>query len=96
VRGIHFGLATLRQRAARFPPMADVSVGNGNEQNMMPFRGPHGSRAAGLEFAIVRVRTEADNAELAIVRWRFNGGVKTGRLEQSQKQCTAEERPSKE
>src|SRR5262249_24545610 len=64
----HFGRAALGERTAGDPPVADVTVGDGDELDMMSKRGPLRRSAGYLDFAIVGMRPERDDAELPIVR----------------------------
>ena len=63
---LDFGLAADGERAARLAPVADVAVGHGDEEHVMPELGPARGRAAGLNLAVVGMRAERDDAELAI------------------------------
>ena len=79
------------KRTARFAPMADVAVGHGDKKHMMPFGGPHRGGAAGLQFAVIRVRAETYNPQLAIVRGdgdAINRGTGNMRRKQESQQTT--------
>ncbi len=60
---LDFLVAALGERAAGHPPVADVAVGDRDERYRVPAGGPHRRDAAGLQFAIVRVGAEGDDAE---------------------------------
>src|SRR5262252_3846020 len=55
--------------------MADVAVGDRDEFDVMAFRGPHRPRPADRQLAIVGVRAEGYDAQLAVVRLRPGGGL---------------------
>ncbi len=63
---LHLGLAPLGQRFAGFTPVTNVAVGDGDEFHMVAGRRPQRCRAAGFDLAVVGVRSEADDAELAV------------------------------
>ena len=60
-------LAPQRQRPAGLAPMADVAVGHGNKFDVMALARPQRADPAGLQFAIVRMRAETDDAQLAVI-----------------------------
>ncbi len=68
--GLDLGLAAARQGAAGVAPVADVAVGHGDELDVVPLRPPQDGDAAGLQFAIVRMGPETEDAQLAVVRRR--------------------------
>jgi len=64
---IDFHFSAQGERSSRLAPMANVTIGHGNKQDVVPFSGPHRTRAAGLKFAIIRVCAKADDAQLTVV-----------------------------
>src|SRR4030095_16050751 len=69
---VHFGLASLGQRAAGLAPMADVSVCYGDKKHVMPLFGPQGRSASCLNLAVVRENPEGSEAKFAIFRRHLN------------------------
>src|SRR5207245_8801198 len=65
---LNFGGSATRQRSARFAPVTNVAVGDGDKFDMMSLGGPHGGRSARLQFAIVRMSAKTNDAQLAVVR----------------------------
>src|SRR5207244_11677137 len=64
---LHLGLASARQRAARVPPMANIAVGHGHEFDVVSFRRPQDGRPSRLQFAVIGMGPEAEDAQLAVV-----------------------------
>ena len=62
-----FFRAAASQWAAGITPMPDVTVGHREQFHLMAFGRPHRRDPARLQFAIVRVGTEANDAQLTIV-----------------------------
>ena len=67
---VDLGFAAEGEGAAGFAPVADVAVGHGHEEHVVAGGGPARGGAADLEFAIIRVRAEGDDAEFAVVGGR--------------------------
>ena len=61
--GLDLGEAPFGERTAGFAPMADVSVGDGDQFDFMTFGGPEGGGSRGLDLAVVGMGTEADDTE---------------------------------
>jgi len=59
--------APLGQLPAGHDGVANVAVGGGDEFHLVPKLGPHGGNPAGLEFAVVGMRAEDHDAQLAVV-----------------------------
>jgi len=59
--------AAQGERSARGTPMADVTVSDRDEFDFVSVRSPFSGDARGLEFGIIRMRAEADDAELAVL-----------------------------
>ena len=57
------GSASNRQGSAGFSPVTNIPVGHGNELHGMPLSCPHRADASRLEFAVVRVRSEANDSQ---------------------------------
>jgi hypothetical protein len=74
VRLVHLGLAPFRQRPARFAPVADVTIRDGDEEHVMPLLRPQRGGAADLDLAIIRMRAEGNDAQLAVVRRHLDAG----------------------
>ena len=75
-----FSQAAFGEGSAGFAPVADVAVGDGNEFYFMAFGSPHGGGTADLDFAVVRVSAEGDDAE----RFGGFGGVRQMKGEQEE------------
>jgi hypothetical protein len=58
--------------------MPDVSIRYGDQLDVMPFGSPHRGDAAGLKFAIVRVRAKTNNPQLPVA-----GSISSGRCERA-------------
>ena len=69
---VHFCATATGEWPAGFAPVADVAVADGDEQNMMAALGPQHRTATGLQFAIVWMRAETDDAELVVLRWHLD------------------------
>ena len=54
------------KRPASLAPMADVAIGDRDERMQMALRGPHRPSPADRKFAIVGMRAEGDDAQLAV------------------------------
>ena len=89
---IDFGFAANREGAAGFAPVADVAVGYGDEQHVVASGGPAGGGAADLEFTIIGVRTEGDDAEFAVVRGRHGDAGDRGADGGGEEEKQSEER----
>ena len=79
---VDLGFAAEGEGAAGFAPMADVAVGDGDEEDVVAERGPARGGAADLEFAVIGVGAEGDDAEFAVAGGRQghagNGGGEGG------------------
>ena len=77
-----FGLAAEGEWAAGFAPVADIAVGHGDEEHVVAGGGPARGGAPELEFAVIGMGAEGDDAEFAVVGGRHrdagNGGAESG------------------
>jgi hypothetical protein len=60
---------------------------------MVTFGGPHGARAAGLKFAIIRVSAEANDAQFAILGRGCDGGAQIGNKADRQQSASSDDSP---
>ena len=65
------GRSTQGERSAGHVPVADVAIRDRDQLHMMPGLRPHRCRAAALELGIIRVSSEGDDAEFAVVLFVF-------------------------
>src|SRR5262249_54842763 len=63
---LHFAGAALGKGATCVAPMTDITVGDRNEFDFVPFGSPHRCHPASLDLAVVRVGPEADNPDLTV------------------------------
>jgi hypothetical protein len=68
---LHLGGAALRKFPARHAPVADVSVGAGDELDLVPEFGPLDGATADLKLGIIGMGPEGDDAER--LKGRFGG-----------------------
>src|SRR6267154_1968098 len=66
-------LSAFGERAARFPPMANVAVGHGDQFYVMSFCRPHSGNATRLNLAVVWMRPEANNPKFTVIGRRRRG-----------------------
>ncbi len=71
--GFDFASASEGEWSAGLAPVSDVAVGGGDEFDVVSLGGVEGADAADLQFAVIGVRAEAEDAEFAVV-WGLIGG----------------------